>query len=87
MRQKLLAALALATKADVLVCDEPTANLDVAARVAFFELLAERPNGAISIFCSHRLEEVDQFVDRVIELKEGEVIKNDRPRLLRAVAS
>jgi len=87
MRQKLLAALALATNAEVLVCDEPTANLDIAARNAFFELLAERPHEAASIFCSHRLEEVDPFVDRVIELKEGEVVRDDRPRLLRAVAS
>jgi ABC-type multidrug transport system ATPase subunit len=87
MRQKLLAALALATKAEVLVCDEPTANLDVAAREAFFELLAQRPRGAISIFCSHRLEEVDPFVDRVIELEEGEVVRDDRACLLRRVAS
>jgi ABC-type multidrug transport system ATPase subunit len=87
MRQKLLASLALATKASILVCDEPTANLDVAARAAFFEQLAERPRDAISIFCSHRLEEVTGFVDRVVELREGEIVPHDRPCLLRAVAS
>jgi len=87
MRQKLLAALALATRADVLVCDEPTANLDVAARAAFLDAVHERPHGQIVIFCSHRLEEVERFVDRVVELREGELVRSEPPRLLRAVAS
>ena len=43
MKQKLLAAMALAAEAQVLVCDEPTANLDGEARLAFFEQLSERP--------------------------------------------
>ena len=87
MRQKLLASLALATPADVLVCDEPTANLDSSARAAFLQQLAERPGEQIAIFCSHRLEEVDHFVDRVIELREGKLVRDERLRLLRAVAS
>lgn len=87
MRQKLLASLALATKADVLVCDEPTANLDISARTAFFEQLAERSHDSISIFCSHRLEEVEDFVGRIVELREGVIVHSGRPRKLRAVAS
>lgn len=87
MRQKLLASLALATNADVLVCDEPTANLDVSARAAFFEQVAQRSSDGIAIFCSHRLEEVEGFVDRVIELREGVLVQNDWLRRLRAVAS
>jgi ABC-2 type transport system ATP-binding protein len=87
MRQKLLAALALATNADVLVCDEPTANLDISARAAFFELLSERPDDSISIFCSHRLEEVEHFVGRVVELREGVIVHNGKVCQLRAVAS
>jgi len=87
MRQKLLAALALATRAEVLVCDEPTANLDIAARAAFFEQLAERSQDSISIFCSHRLEEVEHFVGRVIELRDGLIVHHGRSCQLRAVAS
>jgi ABC-type multidrug transport system ATPase subunit len=87
MRQKLLASLALATHAEVLVCDEPTANLDISARASFFEQLLERPSNGISIFCSHRLEEVEHFVDRVVELREGVLCRDGRPYLCQAVAS
>ncbi len=73
MKQKLLAAMALATEAPVLVCDEPTANLDGEARAAFLEQLASRPDDAILIVCSHRLEEVGPLVGRVVEMADGRV--------------
>jgi ABC-2 type transport system ATP-binding protein len=73
MKQKLLAALALASNAQVLVCDEPTANLDAAARAAFFQLVDERRKDSVVILCSHRVEEVRQLVDRVIEMRDGSV--------------
>jgi len=73
MKQKLLAALALSTNADVLVCDEPTANLDRGARAAFFDEVAARGKDAITILCSHRAEEVERLVSRVVELVDGRV--------------
>lgn len=76
MRQKLLAAMALATDAQVLVCDEPTANLDATARGAFFAQIDERPKDSIVVLCSHRIEEVRQLVDRVVELRDGRVARD-----------
>ncbi|MBK7857823.1 MAG: ABC transporter ATP-binding protein [Archangiaceae bacterium] len=73
MKQKVLAALALAAETKVLVCDEPTANLDARARDAFFEMVAERPPESILVVCSHRLDEVRHFVDRVVEMRDGRV--------------
>lgn len=78
MKQKLLAALALATRAPVLVCDEPTANLDAQARAAFFAQVDARPEGSLLVLCSHRVEEVRGLVDRVIELQEGRVLRDVR---------
>ena len=78
MKQKLLAALALASSAEVLVCDEPTANLDADARAAFIEKLAARPKDHVTLLCSHRSEEVEDLVDRVIEFKEGRILKDER---------
>lgn len=76
MKQKLLAAMALATEAPVLVCDEPTANLDHDARTAFFEELAERPASSVVVLCSHRIEEVQKLVGRVVELRDGHVLRD-----------
>jgi len=76
MKQKLLAAMALATDAPILVCDEPTANLDGEAREAFFELIADRPRSSVVVLCSHRIEEVRALVDRVVELSEGRVVRD-----------
>jgi ABC-type multidrug transport system ATPase subunit len=79
MKQKLLASLALATDAEILVCDEPTANLDSAARAAFFARLEQRPAESIVIMCSHREEEVHNYVDRVIEMRDGRIARDERP--------
>jgi ABC-2 type transport system ATP-binding protein len=76
MKQKLLAALALTAEAPVLVCDEPTANLDPRARAAFFEEVNARPDSSILVLCSHRVEEVRHLVDRVVELKDGRVSRD-----------
>ena len=76
MKQKLLAAMALAAEAQVLVCDEPTANLDGEARLAFFEQLSERPRSSVVVLCSHRIEEVRQLVDRVVELRAGKIARD-----------
>jgi ABC-type multidrug transport system ATPase subunit len=73
MKQKLLAAMALATEAPVLVCDEPTANLDAASRAAFFARVDARPEGSVLLLCSHRVEEVRGLVSRIIEMKDGRV--------------
>jgi ABC-2 type transport system ATP-binding protein len=76
MKQKLLAALALAAETPILLCDEPTANLDAAARRSFFEQINEGPTDRILILCSHRAEEVQKLVQRVIELQDGRVARS-----------
>ena len=73
-KQKILAAMALAADAQILVADEPTANLDTHARHAFFALVAARPTDAVLILCSHRTSEVRQLVNRVVELQEGRLV-------------
>ena len=77
-KQKLLIAIALGRDADLLVLDEPAANLDPEARRVFFELLAERQERAAMLISSHRLDEVAALVNRVIELDQGRVVLDDR---------
>ncbi len=76
-KQKLLIAIALGRDTEVLILDEPAANLDVEARHALFALLAERDQTAM-IISSHRLDEVASLVNRVIELDQGQVVLDDR---------
>lgn len=77
-KQKLLIAMALGRDADVLVMDEPAANLDPEARGIFFELLADRQQDAVMLISSHRLDEVATLVNRVVELDQGSVVLDDR---------
>jgi ABC-2 type transport system ATP-binding protein len=77
-KQKLLIAVALGRACELLVMDEPAANLDPSARRSFFELLAERQDRATMLISSHRIDEVAQLVSRVIELDHGHVALDDR---------
>lgn len=73
MQQKLLSAMALASGCPVLLCDEPTANLDPHGRRVFLEQLAARTPAPTLVLSSHRLEEVRALVDRVIVIDNGTV--------------
>ncbi len=77
-KQKLLIAIALGRDSELLVLDEPSANLDPEARHIFFHLLAEKKNTAAMLISSHRLDEVAALVNRVIEMDQGNVVLDDR---------
>lgn len=77
-KQKLLISIALGRATEVLVMDEPAANLDPEARHIFFQLLAERQDTSAMLISSHRLDEVAPLVNRVIELDQGLVVLDDR---------
>ncbi len=77
-KQKLLIAIALGRDSELLVMDEPAANLDPEARHIFFQLLAEKQEKAAMLISSHRLDEVASLVNRVIEMDQGSVVLDDR---------
>jgi ABC-2 type transport system ATP-binding protein len=76
-KQKLLIAVALGRACELLILDEPAANLDPPARRAFFELLAALPSRPTMLVSSHRIDEVAQLVTRVIELDQGRVVLDE----------
>ncbi|MDP2832793.1 MAG: ABC transporter ATP-binding protein [Pseudomonadota bacterium] len=78
MKQKILIAVALGRDCELLILDEPAANLDPEARHAFFGLLAERLGQATMLISSHRLDEVAPLVNRVLELDMGRIVLDDR---------
>jgi ABC-2 type transport system ATP-binding protein len=72
-------AVALGTRAPVLLLDEPLANLDPLARREFLTVLvgAVRPSGATAILASHIITDVAQACDRLIVLGDGRVRLHD----------
>lgn len=74
MKQRLALASALLADPPILVLDEPTSNLDAAARDEFIKLLLrQKAQGKTLLFTSHRLEEVELLADRVVVLEGGKL--------------
>jgi ABC-2 type transport system ATP-binding protein len=86
-RQRVRLALALAGDPELLVLDEPTAALDVAARRSFWDRVrASAGQGRTVLFATHRLEEADQVADRVLVLVEGRLVADGTPNQMKAAA-
>ncbi len=78
MKQKMLIAISLAKKSEIIIYDEPTANLDPKARDDFYRLLKDNEKEKISIFVTHRLDEVKQIVNRQIYMDLGKIVSDER---------
>jgi iron complex transport system ATP-binding protein len=74
-RARVLIARALATQADILLLDEPTAALDPEHQLGVMEILrTEAARGALVIVAAHALDLVARYADRAILLREGHVV-------------
>jgi len=78
MKQKLLIAISLAKKSNIIIYDEPTANLDPKARDDFYRLLKQNEEEKVLLFVTHRLEEVKDLVNRQIYMDLGKIISDDK---------
>ncbi len=74
MKQKLLIAIALSKQSDLLIFDEPTANLDPRGREQFYQLLAEIDPQCSTLFITHRLDEIAPLINRQIYMDLGKVV-------------
>jgi len=77
MKQKLLIAISLAKKSNIIIYDEPTANLDPKARDDFYRLLKQNEDDKVLLFVTHRLEEVEQIVNRQVYMDMGKIISDE----------
>ena len=78
MKQKLLIAISLAKESEIVIYDEPTANLDPKARDDFYALIQESKKEKLSLFVTHRIEEVEAIVNREIYMDLGKVVSDER---------
>ena len=77
MKQKMLIAMSLARQSDIIIYDEPTANLDPKARDNFHRLLKMESHSKIALFVTHRLDEMKEIVNRQIYMDLGKVVSDE----------
>lgn len=73
MRQRIMIAMALVCRPELVIADEPTTALDVTVQAQVLDLIAElrRDSGSSLLFITHDLAVVAQVTDRVLVLQDG----------------
>lgn len=73
--QRLMAAMALVGKPDLLVLDEPTTALDVTTQIEVLKAFKKviREEGSAAIYVTHDLSVVAQVADKIVVLYAGEI--------------
>jgi len=77
MRQRVMIAMALACRPELLIADEPTTALDVTIQAQVLDLMRElqKDLGTAIMFITHDLGVVSEMCDRVMVLYCGEVME------------
>jgi peptide/nickel transport system permease protein len=77
MRQRIMIAMAVANRPQLLIADEPTTALDVTVQAQILELLADlkRETGMSMIFVTHSLGVISEIADRVLVMYAGEMVE------------
>jgi cobalt/nickel transport system ATP-binding protein len=74
-KKKVSLATALVLKPELLILDEPTANLDLVSRRGLIEMLNElNSEGTTVVIATHDVEALPELVDRVIVISHGSML-------------
>ena len=84
MKQKIGLVIAFMQDAPILILDEPTSGLDPLMQNKFVELIHKaKKEGKTILMSSHIFEEVEHTCDRVVIIKEGEIVATEKMEDLR----
>ena len=81
-RQRVVLARAMAAESEILLLDEPTANLDLSHQALMFGLVREhcQGNGGCAVVITHDLNLASEFAAEVIMLAGGTIFAKGAPR-------
>lgn len=84
MCQRVVIAMALACKPQVLIADEPTTGLDVTTQRAVMDLMRDltRESGMSSILITHDLGLAGEYCDTILVMERGMVVESGKARQL-----
>jgi oligopeptide/dipeptide ABC transporter ATP-binding protein len=77
MRQRVMIAIAMACRPDLLIADEPTTALDVSVQAQILDLMLKLQNdyGTALMFISHNFGVISEMADRVMVMYAGKVVE------------
>lgn len=80
-KRKVAIAGVIAMRPEVLVLDEPTAGLDPYSRKEMLELIRmlHKETGMTVIIVSHSMEDMADYVDRLVVMNKGSIMFDDKP--------
>ena len=77
--QRVAIARALVNNPDIILADEPTGALDSKTSKQIMDLIKEIAKDKLVIMVTHNKDLADAYSSRIIELKDGEIIKDSNP--------
>ena len=75
-KQRVAIARALIKSPKVILCDEPTGNLDKNTSTQIMDLLKEISRERLVLIVSHNMPDAEKYADRIIELSDGHIISD-----------
>ena len=81
MCQRIVIAIALACKPQLLIADEPTTGLDITTQKAVMDLVGDlaKERGMGMILITHDLGLASQYCDRIVVMKDGLIVEEGKP--------
>ncbi len=80
-RQRVAIIRAIVKKPKLILADEPTGALDSKTGEEIFKILKDLSKQTLVVVVTHDLEYAEQFADRIIEIKDGQVAKDTKPKI------